>query len=642
MLATSSAKTETNSRETVNATQGAESMHIATILLIILAAGLASQWIAWQIRLPAIVVLIASGVILGPVTGTIDIALSPTELTELIGLGVAIILFEGGMDLKMGEFRRVGHGVTRLTTIGPLLAWLLGALAAHYVAGLSWPVAVVLGAILVVTGPTVIIPLLRQARLNKTSGSLLKWEGIVNDPLGVLFAVLAFQYFTLAGEGWETVFTGLGKAVLVAAVLGLGGGWLTGWFYRRGVVPSHLKPPILMVLVLAAFWASNQVQHEAGLLTVTLMGLMIGNMRLVERERLQRFKENLTVVLVSVLFIVIPSQLDASQLGLIDLRAVLFVLAILLVVRPLAVALATVGADSMRREDRLLMAWIAPRGIVAAATAGIFGPALVAAGHPDAEALLPLAFAVIVATVVAHGLSIGPLGRRLGLAAEEKNGLLIVGATAWTRELARKLMELDVAVLVVDGSWHRLRAIRMDGVETYYGEILSEHAEHELEIEHLSYLLCATDNDYYNALVCKARGREFGHHRAFQLAPPAESNEEQHGLMLQQRGYFAFEPPTDSRTLEQRIDEGWQVRSTRLEEDFDIDALSDKLGEPGSDWILIGDVSGDGRLRLYSREHAFSPAAGDHLLYFAPVPESRSARAGSDGDTPDGEVSGDG
>src|SRR6056297_1491028 len=218
-------------------------MHIATLLLIILSAGLASQWLAWRLQLPAIVILITSGLLLGPVSGIIELGISQTELTELIGLGVAIILFEGGMDLKLGEMRRVGHGVGRLTILGPPLAWILGALAAHYIAGLSWPVAWVLGAILVVTGPTVILPLLRQARLNKESAALLKWEGIVNDPVGVLLAVLTFQYFTYAGSSWQQTLLGLGGAIVTAILFGGLGGWITGWLYPRGSVPAHLKPP---------------------------------------------------------------------------------------------------------------------------------------------------------------------------------------------------------------------------------------------------------------------------------------------------------------------------------------------------------------------------------------------------------------
>jgi NhaP-type Na+/H+ or K+/H+ antiporter len=592
-------------------------MHAATLMLIILCAGLASQWLAWRLRLPAIVVLITSGLLLGPVSGIIELGLSQTELTELIGLGVAIILFEGGMDLKLGEIRRVGHGVGRLTILGPPLAWIFGTLAAHYIAGLSWPVAWVLGAILVVTGPTVILPLLRQARLNKESASLLKWEGIVNDPVGVLLAVLTFQYFTLAGSGWPQVVMGLGAAIAVAGLLGGLGGWLTGWLYRRGVVPAHLKAPLLMVLVLAAYWASNLIQHEAGLLTVTVMGLVIGNMELVEREPLRHFKENLTIVLLAVLFIVIPSQLKLEHLELLDWRVAAFVLAVLLLVRPLTIGLATLGAP-MRGKDRLLLAWIAPRGIVAAATAGIFGPALVAAGYPDAAALLPIVFLIILVTVLVHGLTLGPLARKMSLAAEEENGLLIIGASPWTQALALALKKLDVDVVVVDGSYQRLKPIRMDGITVYYGEILSEHAEHELEDEHLSYLLCATDNHYYNALVCKAQGHEFGHHRTFQLAPHQESGQEQKRLTLQQRGYFAFEPPTGFCTLQQRLRDGWTVQSTRLSKDFDLDRLKNRLGEPGDNWILLGSLSPQGKLQIYSREQGFKPTTGWTLLYFSP------------------------
>lgn len=592
-------------------------MHIATLLLLILSAGLASQWLAWKLRLPAIVVLISAGTLLGPVGGIIELELSQVELSELIGLGVAIILFEGGMDLKLGEVRRVGHGIGRLTLLGPPLAWILGAMAAHLIAGLSWPVSWVLGAILVVTGPTVILPLLRQARLNKESSALLKWEGIVNDPVGVLLAVLAFQYFTLADSGWSEVARGLGLAIAAALLLGGLGGWCIGWFYRRGAVPSYLKAPLLMVLVLIAYWASNLVQHEAGLLTVTLMGLVIGNMNLVELEPLRHFKENLSIVLLAVLFIIIPSQLNIDQLSLLNWQVGVFVLAVLLVVRPLTIALATLGA-SMRGKDKLLLAWIAPRGIVAAATASIFGPALVAAGYPDAEALLPIVFLIIIATVLIHGLTLGPLARKMGLAAEAANGLLIIGASPWALTLAKKLQELNVEVMVVDGSYQRLQPIRMAGIKVYCGEVLSDHAEHELEDEHLSFLLCATDNPYYNALVCHAEGSEFEHHRALQLAPRQEAHQEQKRLTPQQRGYYAFAPATDFCTLQQCLDTGWTVQSTQLSEDFAFDKLKHLLGEPGEDWILLGSLSPQGTLQIYASEQPFKCDAGWTLLYFAP------------------------
>lgn len=593
-------------------------MHAATLLLIVLCAGLASQWLAAQIRLPAIVVLIAVGLLLGPVSGVVQLNIEREQLSELIGLGVAIILFEGGMDLKLGEFRRVGHGVGRLTVLGPPLAWLFGSLAAHYIGGLSWPVAIVLGAILVVTGPTVILPLLRQARLNKESAALLKWEGIVNDPVGVLLAVLTFQYFTLSGGGWVSTLKALGAAIAVALVLGGLGGWLIGWLYRRGGAPEHLKAPILMVLVLAAYWASNQVQHEAGLLTVTVMGMVIGNMDLAERESLQRFKENLTVVLLSVLFIVIPSQLEPDQLKLIDWRTVAFVLAILLLVRPLTIALATLGAP-MRKQDKLLLGWIAPRGIVAVATAGIFGPALVKAGYADAAKLLPVTFLIVIATVLCHGLSLGRIARRLGLAAGSDSGLLIVGASPFTCALALALQKLQIEVLVVDRYYDALKLARMQGIEVFYGEFLSEHAEETLEVQHLSYLLCATDNDSYNALVCKAQGRRVGHHRTFQLAVRRGSGQAAGELSLQQRGYFAFHEEATYHALDAWLQEGWTVQTTNLTKSYGWTELTERMGEVGKDWWLVGGVSPAGLFRIYSSEQAFKADAGWTVICFAPT-----------------------
>lgn len=583
----------------------------------ILAAGLASQWLAWRFQIPAIVVLIATGLLLGPITGTIDFAMPADELAELIGLGVAIILFEGGMDLKLAEFRRVGHGIGRLTLLGPPLAWAFGSATAHYIAGLSWPVACVLGAILVVTGPTVILPLLRQARLNKESASLLKWEGIVNDPIGVLLAVLTFQYFTTADAGLSQTMYGLGAAIGAALVLGGGGGWLTGWVFRRGLVPEHLKPPLLLVLVLVVYWLSNAVQHEAGLLSVTAMGLVLGNMKLVEREDLMRFKENLTVILLSVLFIVIPAEIDRHLITLLDFRSILFVIATLIVVRPLTILLATAGAP-MRREDKLLLGWIAPRGIVAAATAGIFGPALVLAGYPDGERLLLIVFLVIIASVLAHGLTLGRLSQRLGLAAKSANGLLIVGASPWTCALAKALKKLNIDVLLVDGAYHQLKGARMENIDSYYGEILSDHAEHTLETLHLSHLLSATNNDFYNALVCKAQGRHFGHHRTFQLATHNESSQGSKRLSLQQRGHIAFDPKADYETLLQKQNDGWTVQTTSLSKNYTFTQLRQRLGAQGTDWLMLAAVSPDGKLNLYSNEQSFTAEPGWNVLYFAP------------------------
>jgi CPA1 family monovalent cation:H+ antiporter len=587
----------------------------ATFILAILVAGLGGQWLAARLGMPAIILLIGLGLLLGPVSGVLTLAMPQSEVIPLIGLGVAVILFEGGMDLKIDEARRVGHGIGRLTLLGPPVAWGLGTVAAHYVAGLGWPVALVVGAILVVTGPTVIIPLLRQARLNNESGSLLKWEGIVNDPVGVLLAVLVFQYFTSPGTGpWEIVAS-IAGAMVAALVLGGVGGWVIGRLFRAGAVPDRLKPSLLLVLVLGVFWLSNLVQHEAGLLSVTVMGLVVGNMRLVERESLVAFKENLSVMLLSVLFIVIPLGLEPEHLSLVDLPMLLFV-GVIFLVRPLTIALVTIGAP-MRWQDKVLLGWIAPRGIVAAATAGLFGPTLVASGYPEAAKVLPLVFLVILATVLAHGLSIGFLARRLGLSASGNNGLLIIGASAWSRALAKMLRQEKVNVMIADASYERLKGPRMDGSEVYFGDILSDEAEHALEAQHLSYMLCATDNDHYNALICKAKGSDFGLHRTFQLPIQGEPSKKERRLALQQRGYTAFDAAATFSDLDQRLNQGWTFQATRLTAAFGWAMMKDKFQRENREWIFLGGINPSGKLRLHSVEHSVTPKDGWTVLAFA-------------------------
>ncbi|MFV0680455.1 cation:proton antiporter [Ottowia sp.] len=602
---------------------------MATLFLIVLCAGLASQWLAWQLKLPAIVILIGMGLILGPITGVIAPSDSPEAFNAMIGLGVAIILFEGGMDLKLRELRHTRSGVGRLVFVGAPLAWGLGAVAAHYVAGLSWPVAIVLAAILVVTGPTVILPLLRQARLNRDTASLFKWEGIVNDPLGVLLAVISFQYFT-SGQAMTLTesLQDLGLSLLVGLVVGGGGGWLTGWLYRRGAVPMHLKAPILMVFVLVAYWLSNLVQHEAGLLSVTVMGMVIGNMSIVERQALQTFKENLTVVLLSILFIVIPAQLGPQHLAQIDWRAILFVLALLLWVRPLSVMTAMLGSP-VPRETRWMLAWIAPRGIVAAATASLFGPALVEAGYPDAERLLPIVFLVIMTTVLVHGLTLGPLAKRLKLSAGEPNGLLIVGGSPFSTALAMALRRLEVEVKIADGAWTHLKEARMAGVPVHYGEVLSEETEHTLNAKNLNHLLAATENDFYNALVCKGAGRQFGHHRTFQTSAHSAADQEFKRLSIDMRGYFAFSPEANFTLLNRRIAEGWAIQYTKVSEQHRWTTMKERLDASAADWLLLGGITPKGEFRLYSQEHRFKVEPDWTAIYFAP-PTARVRRANAD------------
>ena len=586
--------------------------HITETLALVAVLGLTAQWLGWRLRIPAIVLLTLFGLLVGPVFGIIR----PSEalgdaFQPLIQLGVAAILFEGSLTLRLSELKKAAAGVKRLITVAVALSLVFGSAIAHWVGGLSWPVAVVFGSIVVVTGPTVVLPLLRQARLRRRPASYLKWEGIVNDPTGALLAVVAFEYFVSAGQasiGHSLLELALGLAV--AGALGGVGGWLLGRSYLAGQVPEYLKGPMALAAALGAYALSNLVLEEAGLVAATVMGLVLGNMGLPSINEIRRFKEYMAVLLVSGIFLLLTADLDPQIMFRLDWRSLALLAAILFLLRPLAIGLATIGAG-MTWQERVLVGWIAPRGVVAAAVAGVFGPALAAKGYAGGELLLPLVFALILITVVLHGFSLGWLARRLGLSATGEGGLLIAGASRWSTGLAEALHKLEVPVMLADNSWHRLRAARLAGVPVYFGELLSEHAETSLELGEMGSLLAVTSNDAYNSLVCANYAPELGRQRVYQLA--AGDVAEPRRPAPTARGLTAFDGGALFEDLERHWYGGWTFQRTNITEDYAHEAFFAGLPQ-GAIPILV--VSAKGAVQLVGSARPLKAQAGDRVVWF--------------------------
>ncbi len=592
-------------------------MPTADLIVLIFALGVLAQWLAWRWRLPAIVLFAAAGLLIGPVFQVVDPSVVLGDIFRpVVSLCVAIILFEGGLNLHWHELSSAASGVKRLVSVGALLSFIFGSLAAHWIGGLSVPVAMVFGAIIVVTGPTVIMPLLRQARLNRRTASYLKWEGIINDPVGALAAVLIFQVFVLSDPSADSgLLSGLFRALV--AGIGLGGGvaWLLGRAFNSSAIPEYLKAPCTLASVLVVFVLANHMQHEAGLLAVTVMGLAMGNMDLPSMEEMRRFKEYITLMLVSSVFVLLTADIDPAIIGTLDWRAAALILALMFVVRPAAVLLATLWTD-MRWSERLLVAWIAPRGIVAAAVAGVFGPDLVAAGFPDGELLAPLVFALVFATVICHGFTISWLARRMDLTVSP-NTVLLVGASPWTIALAQMLnRELSGNILLVDNSWHRLREARLAGVPVKYGEILSEELQQGLEMASVNCVLSATSNDAYNALVCRHFSAELGREKVFQLPMyAAEESHKRRHVAKPLTGVMAFSNNSQYEELWRRHFQGWSFSKTRITDTYSWESfLADVAGES----IPIGMIQKGGRMLFHAPLSPIRPQPGDTVIYYAP------------------------
>lgn len=593
------------------------------VLALVVFAGAAAQWFAWRFRIPAIVLLSVVGILLGPVSGLVQPEIQFGEgLREIVAWFVALILFEGGLNLRLHELKEAGTGVRRLIFVGVAVAWVLGSAASYFIGGLSLPTALLFGAIIVVTGPTVIMPLLRHAHLKRKVASMLKWEGIVNDPIGVLLAVFIYQYFVFGGASapLSQVLVDLVLALSVAIALGGGLGWLLGVSFDRNWVPEYLKAPAAVAVVSVIYALSDMVQHESGLMAATLAGVVMGNMKLRSIGEMRRFKEYITIMMVSFLFVVLTAGLHFSVLGELSWRLVALVAVLIFVVRPLAIWLATIGSG-LDWQERVFIGWIAPRGVVAAASAGAFSLPMVEAGYADAELLVPLVFVLIFSTVTLHGLSLGWVAGKLGLKRNSAGTLLIAGSSPWAVELASTLKALGVSVLLADNAWHRLRAARERGLDTWYGEVLSEKAEEELELEGVEMLLAASSNDAYNALACNAFGVDFGSDKVFQL-PMLASDDDPQAVSDTRRGLPAFKGATQFEDLWESHIRGWQFQKTRLTEEFGyLDAVK-KLPE---DAIQLALVSGDGRVRFAGDEVRWAPDAGHTLVsYVPPMPTQRS------------------
>ncbi|WP_158734939.1 sodium:proton antiporter [Alteribacillus sp. YIM 98480] len=592
---------------------------ILSHLMLIGVIGIGSQWFAWRFRMPAIVVMSVAGLLIGPVFGIMN----PKEdfgslFNPIISMAVAIILFEGSLNLDFREIRGLGKSVFRIITLGAFLAWILGSLTAFFIAGLSWAVSFVIGGLFIVTGPTVILPLLRQAKLKPRPAAILKWEGIVVDPFGALLAVFAFeiiQFLTNESVTVEALILFF-LASLFAIAVGWGCGKGIGTMFERGYVPEFLKSPIVFAVVIACFTLADEVMHETGLLAVTAMGMTLANMHIASLSDMRHFKENISVLLISGIFIMLTASLERETLmQIFDPNIIAYVILMLIVVRPLSIWLSTMNTE-LSFKEKALVGWIAPRGIVALTVAGYFANVLAEAGYPGASIVTPLTFALVFATVCAHGFTLGPMANKLGLSLEGKPGVLIVGGSAFSTALARVLKESGIPVLIADTSFEYLFNSRKAGVPYYRGEILSEQTEYYLDMTPYEKLIAATDRDSYNSLVCTTFVPEIGRNDLYQLSWHDDDREHPNDLVQRIGGRVLFRKGATYEELNQKVKNGYIFRKTKLTKQYSFGKYKDER-EP--DTLLLFILKHTGKVEFFTTEvNNFKPEPGDTIISLSP------------------------
>ncbi len=507
--------------------------------------GIFAQWIAWRIKVPSILPLILIGLAVGPLstlwTGDGQKLLEPIwnnnkglfagdHLFHFVELAIGIILFEGGLSLKRDEIKGVGPSIINLITLGSLITFIGGAALAHFTMGIAWPISFLFSGLIIVTGPTVISPILRNLPLKRNISTLLKWEGILIDPIGALVAVLVFEFISLTHDGGGT-FAFTGPAIrqflliaLVGSTLGFFAAHALKQLLKRHWIPHYLLTVFTLAYVLAVFIGSSLLVHDSGLLTVVILGMVIGNIEMPFKNDIIYFGESISILLIAILFILLAANINMSDLHLLlDWHVAVLFLAVILILRPLGVFMST-RRSSLTNKEKIFVSWVGPRGIVAAGIASLFGLKLTNMGIPGAEYITPLVFMIVLGTVILNATTAGLVARWLGVLLTRSNGILMIGAHRAARIIAKYLKDHDQHVVLVDSNSSNIEKCSEIGLNGYIVNIYSDDLEQNDDISDVGILMALTGSAEVNNYALKNFTKEFGENGSYRLVSVNELN----------------------------------------------------------------------------------------------------------------------
>ncbi|EKO3990887.1 sodium:proton antiporter [Vibrio fluvialis] len=585
--------------------------YIALALAAVGVVGLGCQWLAWKLRLPAILFLLLAGIIAGPVTGLLNPQQLLGELLfPLISLAVAVILFEGSLTLNFKEIRGVSNTVWSIVSLGALISWGVTSFATHALLGFDWPLALLFGSLTVVTGPTVIVPLLRTVRPNAKLSNILRWEGILIDPLGALFVVMVYEFIVSSSEAHSLHVFGL--ILLVGVGLGVLSGAAVAYVLRNGGLPEYLQPFAVLSVVLGVFAASNVLESESGLLTVTIMGMWLANAKDVNIQHILHFKENLTVLLITGLFILLAARIEVDDFAVLGWSALALFVVMQLVSRPLSIFLATLRS-SLQWKEKAFLAWVAPRGIVAASISSLFAIKLDSFGIAEANLLVPLTFMVIIGTVVLQSVTARPVAVALKVAEPAPKGFLILGANDVARQIGAAIAKYDCRVVLTDSNWDYIRQARMAGLEHYYGNPISSHADEYLNLIGIGHVLALSPDKHFNIMACMQFLSDFGEKRVFCLHDNANgNNSDKHTVAQEYHGLPFLGGEVSYKKLASLLNQGGEIKHTKLSENFTFDDYQQQHKESYVLPLFVADHRG--RIQMCADVANFSAKEGETVV----------------------------
>jgi NhaP-type Na+/H+ or K+/H+ antiporter len=584
---------------------------------LILALAVGSQVLASRLRIPAIIVLLPAGFIAGALTTDVDPQrLLGPAFEPLVSLSVAVILYDAGLSLDMGKLK--GHTrkvVIRLIVLGVLITWALAASVAAPLLGMSRGAAVMLGIILVVSGPTVVGPLLSFVRPKERLQQVLIWEGSLIDPVGGILGALVFHAVVASTrKGPGSQFSQFAASVGIGLAGGVIGTALLWLLLRRLRLGEVLGTTAQLATVIAVAAACDVVREDAGLLAAIFMGLALANRRGFDVPARRPFFETLVQLIIGVLFISISATVTPQSLRHLLLPALALIAVLVLVARPAAAFASTMRTD-LTTGERAFIGWMAPRGIVAAATASTFAAGLAAKGIGGAAKILPVTFVVIVVTVTLYGLTAMPAARRLGVSRPDRTRPLLVGGAAWVIELGQALQSAGLEVVMWAGLDQQREQIRRAGLELAPGELLAAATGRGARLEGITAVLLLTEEDDFNALASVLLAESVDG-RVYRLAPPQRS----HGVVAPYTtGEILFGQGMTRPAVTGRYQDGARI----------VTNGAGGVLPAGQDMLFL--VRADGQLAAVTQTDTPTPLAGDTIVSLAPALAAQPVDRGRSG-----------
>ena len=514
-------------------------LELAGIIIL----GIVAQWVAWKLKIPAILPLLLIGLLVGPIAAEYlsddggkwiepiwngEKGLFPGDgLYYFVSLAISIILFEGGLTLKRSEIKNVGPVITKLITLGSAITFFGAGVVAHYIFDLGWELSFLFSGLIIVTGPTVITPILRNIPLKKDISTVLKWEGILIYPIGALVAVLVFEFISVGGGGafTKTALIEFGKILLFGTTFGFTFAHALAFSINKKLIPHYLLNVVALSAVLLVFVLSEIFAHESGLLAVVVMGMVLGNGNLANLKELLYFKESLSVLLISILFILLSANINIEDLFLLyTWKTVVLFAVVVFIIRPIAVFASTLNSN-LKLNEKLFISWVGPRGIVAAGIASLFGSKLIKQGVDGAEYITPLVFMIVLGTVLLNATTARFFAKMVGVFLKKSDAVLFVGASKPVRLIAKFLKNKGKRVILIDSNKSFIQEALDSDIEAFKVDVYDDELANNIELNDVGYLIALTGSDQVNMHALNKFSENFGEQGAYKLASSKEITE---------------------------------------------------------------------------------------------------------------------